>query len=71
MTPADLVQTAQAHGMPAIGLTDHNLLTGAIEFFTTCKQNGIQPLIGLEVDLGQAPIIFWHPAMRVGQIFAG
>jgi DNA polymerase-3 subunit alpha len=56
MTPADLVQTALAHRMPAIGLTDHNLLTGAIEFFTVCKQNGIQPVIGLEVDLGQAPL---------------
>ncbi len=56
MTPADLVQAAQAHGMPAIGLTDHNLLTGAIEFFSTCKQNGIQPVIGLEVDLGHAPL---------------
>ena len=56
MTPADLVQAAQTHGMPAIGLADHNLLTGAIEFFTTCKQNGIQPVIGLEVDLGHAPL---------------
>ena len=56
MTPADLVQAAQAHGMPAIGLTDHNLLTGAIEFFTACKKNGIQPVIGLEVDLGHAPL---------------
>ena len=51
MTPADLVQAAQANSMPAIGLTDHNLLTGAIEFFTACKQNGIQPIIGLEIDL--------------------
>jgi DNA-directed DNA polymerase III PolC len=56
MTPADLVQAAQAHGMPAIGLTDHNLLTGAIEFFIACKQNGIQAVIGLEVDLGHAPL---------------
>ena len=51
MTPADLVQAAQANSMPVIGLTDHNLLTGAIEFFTACKQNGIQPIIGLEIDL--------------------
>lgn len=56
MTPADLVQAAQAHGMPAIGLTDHNLLTGAIEFFTACKQNGVQPVVGMEVDLGRAPL---------------
>ena len=56
MTPADLVQAAQANSMSVIGLTDHNLLTGAIEFFIACKQNGIQPITGLEVDLGQPPL---------------
>ena len=40
MTPADLVQAAQANGMSALGLTDHNLLTGAIEFVTACKAAG-------------------------------
>jgi DNA-directed DNA polymerase III PolC len=50
-TPADLVQAAQASGMSALGLTDHNLLTGAIEFATACKLHGIQPIIGLEIDL--------------------
>jgi DNA-directed DNA polymerase III PolC len=50
-TPADLVQAAQEGGMSALGLTDHNLLTGAIEFVTSCKQNGIQPVVGLEIDL--------------------
>jgi DNA polymerase III alpha subunit len=54
ITPADLVQAA--HDIPAIGLTDDNILTGAIEFFTTCKQNGIHAIIGLEVDLGHAPL---------------
>jgi DNA polymerase III alpha subunit len=44
-SPADLVQAAQASGMSALGLTDHNLLTGAIEFATACKQNGIQAII--------------------------
>ena len=42
--------------MSAIGLTDHNLLTGAIEFVTACKQNGIQPVIGLEIDLDFGPL---------------
>jgi DNA-directed DNA polymerase III PolC len=55
-TPADLVQAAQAGGMSALGLTDHNLLTGAIEFVTACKQNGIQPVIGLEIDLDSGPL---------------
>ncbi|HEX2994464.1 MAG TPA: PHP domain-containing protein, partial [Anaerolineales bacterium] len=56
MTPAELVQAAQAHGMPALGLTDHHLLTGAIEFVTACRQNGIQPIIGLEIDLPDGPV---------------
>ncbi|RJP53939.1 MAG: DNA polymerase III subunit alpha [Anaerolineaceae bacterium] len=56
MTPTDLAQAAQSDGMPAIGLTDHNLLTGAIEFVTACKRVGIQPILGLEIDLNHNPL---------------
>jgi DNA polymerase III alpha subunit len=51
MTPAELVQAAQVNRMPALGLTDHHLLTGTIEFVTACKHDGIQPIIGLEIEL--------------------
>ena len=44
-TPTDLVQAAQMNGMPALALTDHNLLTGVIEFVTACKAVDIQPLL--------------------------
>ena len=54
--PANWVQAAQVRGMTAIGLTDHNLLTGAIEFVTACKEVGIQPIIGLEIDLVHGPL---------------
>jgi DNA polymerase III subunit alpha len=53
MTPTDLVQAAQACGMPALGLTDHHLLTATIEFVKACKDACIQPIIGLEIDLEQ------------------
>lgn len=56
MTPTDLVQAAQACGMPALGLTDHHLLTGAIEFVKACQEADIQPIIGLEIDLEQGPL---------------
>lgn len=56
LTPADLVQAAQANGMSAIGLTDHNLLTGVIEFVTACKATSIQPIIGLEIRLNDGPL---------------
>jgi DNA polymerase III alpha subunit len=48
MTPTDLVQAAKACGMSALGLTDHHLLTGTIEFVKACKDAGIQPVIGSE-----------------------
>ncbi len=64
MTPAELVQAAQAHGMPALGLTDHYLLTGAIEFVTACKESGIQPIIGLEIDLPDGPVSLLATSME-------
>ncbi len=48
--PADLAQAAAADGMPALGLTDHRLLTGAVEFVTACRDAGVQPVLGLEID---------------------
>ena len=56
MTPVELIQAAQANGMPALGLTDHNLLTGAIEFVTACKAACIQPIISLEIYLSDGPV---------------
>ena len=48
--PDELAQAARADGMPALGLTDHRLLTGAVEFVAACKRAEIQPVLGLEVD---------------------
>ena len=56
MTPTELAQAAQACGMPTLGLTDHHLLTGTIEFVSACKDAGIQPVIGLEIDTEQGPL---------------
>ena len=49
--PAELVQAAVEQGMPALGLTDHRLLTASVEFVNACKAAGVQPLLGLEIDL--------------------
>lgn len=45
----DMVKMAKELGMPAIGLTDHGAMYGAIDFYTTCVKNGIKPIIGVEV----------------------
>ena len=49
--PAELAQAAAAEGMPALGMTDHRLLTGAVEFVLACKAADVQPVLGLEVEL--------------------
>ena len=76
-TPTELVQAAKAQGMPALGLTDHRLLTGAVEFVHGCKEAEIQPLIGLEIDLstGRLPLIAasregWANLCRLSSAFA-
>lgn len=35
-------------GMPAVALTDHGTMFGVVEFYNTCKREGIHPVIGLE-----------------------
>jgi DNA-directed DNA polymerase III PolC len=54
--PAELAQAAAGYGMPALGLTDHRLLSGMVEFVSACRKNGVQPLLGLEIDLESGPL---------------
>ncbi|MFH1561980.1 MAG: DNA polymerase III subunit alpha [Nitrospirota bacterium] len=45
----DLVQKAHEYKMPAIALTDHGNMFGAIEFYQQAYSVGIKPIIGAEV----------------------
>ena len=45
----DLVKKAVDLNMPAIGLTDHGVMYGAMEFYLKCKKAGIKPLVGNEM----------------------
>ena len=44
-----LVARAQELAMPAIALTDHGVMYGAIELIKVCKGAGIKPIIGNEM----------------------
>src|SRR3989344_1223514 len=44
----DLVELAKKFKMPALAITDHGNLYGAIEFYTLAKKAGIKPIIGVE-----------------------
>lgn len=45
----DLIKKSKELGMPAVAMTDHGNIFGAIEFYNTAKQHGIKPIIGCEV----------------------
>ncbi|OGI93529.1 DNA polymerase III subunit alpha [Candidatus Nomurabacteria bacterium RIFCSPLOWO2_01_FULL_40_18] len=44
----DLVALAKKAGMPAMAITDHGNMYGAIEFYKLAKKEGIKPIIGVE-----------------------
>ncbi len=44
----DLVKLAKKFNMPAMAITDHGNMYGAIEFYKLAKKEGIKPIIGVE-----------------------
>ena len=61
----DLVSYAKELGMPALAITDHGVMYGAIEFYQECVRQGIKPIIGCEVYItsGSTPSRTWSPAV--------
>lgn len=43
-----LVELAKKYDMPAVAMTDHGNMYGAIHFFNACKKAGIKPIFGTE-----------------------
>ena len=51
-----LVERAVELEMPALALTDHQGLSGAIRFYKECHAAGIKPIVGCEVVVETAGI---------------
>jgi DNA polymerase III subunit alpha len=43
-----LVARCAELGMPALGLTDHGVMNGAVEFYKACRNHDVKPIVGLE-----------------------
>ncbi|MGH2967742.1 MAG: DNA polymerase III subunit alpha, partial [Solirubrobacteraceae bacterium] len=43
-----LAARAAEFGQPALGLTDHGVMNGAVELYKACKAHDIKPILGLE-----------------------
>ncbi|MCW2979564.1 MAG: polymerase catalytic subunit, DnaE type [Solirubrobacterales bacterium] len=46
-----MAERAAALGQPALGLTDHGVMNGAIDLYKACHKHGIKPIVGLEAYL--------------------
>ena len=46
---SDIVNRCKELNMPAVAITDHGNLFGAIEFYRTAVEAGIKPIIGCEL----------------------
>ncbi|MGE5223660.1 MAG: DNA polymerase III subunit alpha, partial [Omnitrophica WOR_2 bacterium] len=62
-SPSELVQAAVRLEMPALAITDHHLLTGAIDFYDACRESGVKPLLGLTLDVALPTGL---PALNLG-----
>ncbi|MBA2431410.1 MAG: DNA polymerase III subunit alpha, partial [Chthoniobacterales bacterium] len=52
----ELMQKAKKFGMPAVAITDHGNLYGAIEFYQEAKKAGIKPIVGCEAYMAPGSI---------------
>src|SRR5262249_22028471 len=48
-----LMEVVEQQKMPAVGMTDHCNLFGAVNFYNSAKAKGIHPVIGCEVYVSQ------------------
>src|SRR2546423_10707661 len=46
-----LAERAAAFGQPALGLTDHGVMNGAVELYKAGRKHGVKPILGLEAYL--------------------
>jgi len=70
-SPAALARAAAEAGIPAMALTDHQTLAGAVQFWKACQGVGVRAIVGAEVTVapwrqGGAPwgdgVTDWRPA---------
>ena len=52
----DVINAVKEAGMPAVALTDHGNMFGAIELYNTARAAGIKPIVGMEAYVAQGDL---------------
>jgi len=63
---ADLLKKVKAFGMPAVALTDHGTMFGALDFYQQATSAGIKPIIGCECYVAPRTLADKTPLDRDG-----
>ena len=53
----DLFAEAARMGMPALAMTDHGQLFGAVDFYLAGQKHGVKPILGVEAYLLRASLL--------------
>jgi len=54
-SPEEIIAVAAEQNMPAVALTDTNGLYAAVSFYQAAKKAGIQPIVGVTLDVSRLP----------------
>lgn len=66
--PKDIAAQAKAFEQPAVALTDLGNMFGAIEFYFAARDQGVKPIIGLEVFLApRSRLVKGEEAKNIGE----
>ena len=61
----DLAKRAAELDMPALGLTDHGVMNGAVDHYNACRDAGIKPILGIEAYFVDDRRVAASPGNRV------
>ena len=62
--PEELVRRAADLGFEALGIADRNSLAGAVRVHAAARAAGLRPLVGVRLDLADAPSVLAYPCDR-------
>ena len=54
----ELVKLAKEKGLDTLSIADNNMY-GVIDFYKACKNNGIKPIVGLEVLVSELKVVLY------------
>jgi DNA polymerase III alpha subunit len=60
LSPTTIVELAKRHGLSSVALTDTGNLHGAVEFVEAAKKEGVKPILGVEVRVGDQLLAYGH-----------